>query len=81
MIWDGTENGVLRLMKSKLEPWRWLHKRGAAKVLDTVPRNRVELLIVHGFFIQSEGLFTSKQAGLIICRGRCGGLMRVRCKR
>ena len=78
MVRDGTEDGVLGLLQSKLESWRWLAIRDASKVLDAVPCDRVEPLEVHDLFVQSKCFFTAEQALVVICRSRSGGLIRFR---
>ena len=61
-------DGMLNLLQSELEPWRWLDGCGAAEVLDAVPRDRFKPLEVHVLFVQSESLFTTKQALTTISR-------------
>ena len=57
---------------------RRLDVRGASEVFNVVPRERVEPLQAHDFFIKAEGLLTAKHGWLVICRGCCEGLIRVR---
>ena len=64
------------LLQSELEPWRWLDVCGAAEVLDAFPRDRFKPLEVHDLFVQSESLFTTKQALVVISRSCSGGLIR-----
>ena len=68
---------MLCLLQRKLEPWREVNVRRASQVLDAVPRDVVEPLEVHDFFVHAKCLFTSKQILVIISRGSCGGLIRV----
>ena len=75
LMCDGTKDGMLGLLQSELEPWRWLDVRGASEVLDAIS------LEVHDLLVQSEGLFTSKHVRLIVCRCCCGGSIRARCER
>ena len=76
---DGADDGMVCLLEYESESRWWLNVRGVAKVLDAVPRDRVEPLAVHDFFVQSKGLFTSKPARFIICRCCCGSLIRASC--
>ena len=68
---------MLCLLQRKLGPWRGLNVRRASQVLDAVPRDVVEPLEVHDFFVHAKSLLTSKQVLLITSRGSCGGLIGV----
>ena len=44
-------------------------------------RDRVEPLEAHDFFIKAESFLTAKHGWLVVCRCRCGGLIRARSER
>ena len=65
---DGTGDGVLSLLESKLESCRRLDVWGAPKVLNVVPHERGERLEAHDFFTKAEGVLSAKHGWLVICR-------------
>ena len=77
---DGTKNGMLRLLQRKLEPWRRLNVRGTSWIFDVVPRDCVEPLEVHDFFVQAKTLLTTEAVLIVVSGCRSGGLIRVRGK-